>query len=58
MRCACREARRKSRAPDDSCLKLTAVSYGALFDPWLNPAVEAWSIDRTHRIGQKQTVFA
>ena len=29
-----------------------------LFDPWWNPAVEAQAIDRTHRIGQKQTVFA
>jgi SNF2 family DNA or RNA helicase len=29
-----------------------------LFDPWWNPAVEAQAIDRTHRIGQKKTVFA
>jgi superfamily II DNA or RNA helicase len=39
-------------------LNLTAASYVVLFDPWWNPAVEAQAIDRTHRIGQKQTVFA
>jgi len=41
-----------------SGLNLTAASYVYLFDPWWNPAVEAQAIDRTHRIGQKQTVFA
>jgi len=41
-----------------SGLNLTAASYVVLFDPWWNPAVEAQAIDRTHRIGQKQTVFA
>jgi len=41
-----------------SGLNLTAASYVILFDPWWNPAVEAQAIDRTHRIGQKQTVFA
>jgi superfamily II DNA or RNA helicase len=39
-------------------LNLTAASYVVLFDPWWNPAVEAQAIDRTHRIGQQQTVFA
>jgi hypothetical protein len=39
-------------------LNLTAASYVVLFDPWWNPAVEAQAIDRTHRIGQKNTVFA
>ena len=29
-----------------------------LLDPWWNPAVEAQAIDRTHRIGQSNTVFA
>lgn len=41
-----------------SGLNLTAASYVILFDPWWNPAVEAQAIDRTHRIGQKNTVFA
>jgi SNF2 family DNA or RNA helicase len=41
-----------------SGLNLTAAAYVVLFDPWWNPAVEAQAIDRTHRIGQKQTVFA
>lgn len=39
-------------------LNLTAASYVVLYDPWWNPAVEAQAIDRTHRIGQQQTVFA
>ncbi|MSU32147.1 MAG: DEAD/DEAH box helicase [Pedosphaera sp.] len=39
-------------------LNLTAASYVVLFDPWWNPAVENQAIDRTHRIGQKQTVIA
>lgn len=39
-------------------LNLTAASYVVLYDPWWNPAVEAQAIDRTHRIGQKKTVFA
>jgi hypothetical protein len=39
-------------------LNLTAASYVVLFDPWWNPAVEAQAIDRTHRIGQRNTVFA
>jgi SNF2 family DNA or RNA helicase len=39
-------------------LNLTAASYAILYDPWWNPAVEAQAIDRTHRIGQTQPVFA
>ena len=39
-------------------LNLTAASYVFLLDPWWNPAVEAQAIDRTHRIGQNQHVFA
>ncbi|MDZ7637626.1 MAG: DEAD/DEAH box helicase [Bryobacterales bacterium] len=39
-------------------LNLTAASYVFLLDPWWNPAVEMQAIDRAHRIGQKQNVFA
>ncbi|MFQ5524649.1 MAG: SNF2-related protein [Thermoanaerobaculia bacterium] len=39
-------------------LNLTAAGYVFLLDPWWNPAVEAQAIDRTHRIGQSQPVFA
>ena len=39
-------------------LNLTAASYVVLFDPWWNPAVENQAIDRTHRIGQENTVIA
>src|SRR5262249_41144759 len=39
-------------------LNLTAATYGGLFDPWWNPAVEAQAIDRTHRIGQTSKVIA
>ncbi len=41
-----------------SGLNLTSASYVVIYDPWWNPAVENQAIDRTHRIGQKQTVFA
>ena len=39
-------------------LNLTKAQYVYIVDPWWNPAVEAQAIDRTHRIGQKQKVFA
>jgi hypothetical protein len=39
-------------------LNLTAARSVYLLDPWWNPAVEAQAIDRSHRIGQKQAVFA
>lgn len=39
-------------------LNLTSADYVYLVDPWWNPAVEQQAIDRTHRIGQTQKVFA
>jgi len=39
-------------------LNLTAAQYVFLLDPWWNPAVEAQAIDRAHRIGQTEQVFA
>jgi superfamily II DNA or RNA helicase len=39
-------------------LNLTAAEYVYLLDPWWNPAVEAQAIDRSHRIGQINNVFA
>src|SRR5204863_9611170 len=39
-------------------LNLTAAEYVFLLDPWWNPAVEAQAIDRAHRIGQINQVFA
>jgi hypothetical protein len=39
-------------------LNLTKADYVYIIDPWWNPAVEAQAIDRTHRIGQKNNVFA
>jgi SNF2 family DNA or RNA helicase len=39
-------------------LNLTAAEYVYLLDPWWNPAVEAQAIDRSHRIGQENNVFA
>lgn len=39
-------------------LNLTAADYVYIVDPWWNPAVEAQAIDRTHRIGQKNKIFA
>ncbi|MEO6914830.1 MAG: helicase-related protein, partial [Chitinophagaceae bacterium] len=39
-------------------LNLTAADYIYLVDPWWNPAVEQQAIDRAHRIGQKNKIFA
>ncbi|MEO6813806.1 MAG: DEAD/DEAH box helicase, partial [Ginsengibacter sp.] len=39
-------------------LNLTAADYVYIVDPWWNPAAEDQAIDRTHRIGQAQKVFA
>ncbi len=39
-------------------LNLTAADYVFIFDPWWNRAAENQAVDRTHRIGQKQTVFS
>ncbi|HEY2017804.1 MAG TPA: DEAD/DEAH box helicase [Bryobacteraceae bacterium] len=39
-------------------LNLTAAEYVFLLDPWWNPAVEAQAVDRAHRIGQRNQVFA
>jgi SNF2 family DNA or RNA helicase len=39
-------------------LNLTAAEYVFLLDPWWNPAVESQAIDRAHRIGQANHVFA
>ena len=41
-----------------SGLNLTSSQYVVLYEPWWNPAVENQAIDRTHRIGQKNTVVA
>jgi superfamily II DNA or RNA helicase len=41
-----------------SGLNLTAAQYVYLLDPWWNPAVEAQAIDRAHRMGQSDPVFA
>lgn len=38
-------------------LNLTAASYVYIIDPWWNLASENQAIDRTHRIGQKNSVF-
>jgi len=39
-------------------LNLTAADYVIHYDPWWNPAVEMQATDRTHRIGQKKSVFS
>lgn len=39
-------------------LTLTKADYVFLFDPWWNPSAENQAIDRTHRIGQVNPVFA
>ncbi|QEN04236.1 DEAD/DEAH box helicase [Thiospirochaeta perfilievii] len=38
-------------------LNLTAADYVYIMDPWWNLAAENQAIDRTHRIGQKSSVF-
>ncbi len=39
-------------------LNLTAADYVFIFDPWWNRAAENQAVDRTHRIGQRRTVFS
>jgi SNF2 family DNA or RNA helicase len=39
-------------------LNLTAADMVFIFDPWWNVAAENQAIDRTHRMGQKNTVMA
>jgi superfamily II DNA or RNA helicase len=38
-------------------LNLTEADYCFVLDPWWNPAAEAQAVDRTHRIGQTETVM-
>ena len=38
-------------------LNLTSADYVFIYDPWWNRAAETQAIDRTHRIGQHNTVF-
>ena len=42
----------------NSGINLTAADYVFLFDPYWNKATEQQAIDRTHRIGQTNKVFA
>ena len=39
-------------------LNLATADYVFLIDPWWNPAAESQAIDRAHRIGQENHVFA
>ena len=39
-------------------LNLTKADYVFIFDPWWNKSAENQAIDRVHRIGQKNRVFA
>lgn len=39
-------------------LNLTAADYVLIYEPWWNEAVENQAIDRAHRIGRKDPVFA
>jgi superfamily II DNA or RNA helicase len=39
-------------------LNLVEAEYVFILDPWWNPAAEAQAVDRAHRIGQKNAVFA
>ncbi len=38
-------------------LTLTQADYVFHYDPWWNPQVESQASDRSHRIGQKRSVF-
>lgn len=42
----------------NSGINLTNANYVFLVEPWWNKAVQQQAIDRTHRIGQNQKVFA
>jgi SNF2 family DNA or RNA helicase len=42
----------------NSGINLTNANYVFLVEPWWNKAVQQQAIDRTHRIGQNQHVFA
>lgn len=42
----------------NSGINLTNANYVFLMEPWWNKAVQQQAIDRTHRIGQEQKVFA
>jgi SNF2 family DNA or RNA helicase len=42
----------------NSGINLTRANYVFLVEPWWNKAVQQQAIDRTHRIGQNQHVFA
>ena len=42
----------------NSGINLTAANYVYLVEPWWNKAVQQQAIDRVHRIGQSQKVFA
>jgi SNF2 family DNA or RNA helicase len=39
-------------------LNLTEADYVFIFDPWWNKSAENQAIDRSHRMGQKNKVFA
>jgi superfamily II DNA or RNA helicase len=39
-------------------LNLTQANYIFILDPWWNPSQEEQAIDRSHRMGQKSTVFS
>src|SRR5699024_981653 len=42
----------------NSGINLTNANYVFLVEPWWNKAVQQQAIDRVHRIGQHQKVFA
>jgi len=39
-------------------LNLTEAEYVFIFDPWWNKSAENQAVDRSHRMGQKNTVFS